>query len=324
MRTSAAFLALSVAFGVATEVCAQSPTADAYPSRPVRLVLSFPGGAPDIIARLIAPKLTDAWRQQVLVDPRSGAGGIIGTDAVAKAAADGYTYLIASPSHAINPSLHTNLPYDSIADFAPVSLLAEVPNIVIIHPSVPARSIKELVAYAKANPGQIQYGTSCCGSSQHLAAELFAKMAGVNIVHVPYKAGPQVVVDLVAGQVKLTFGSSSAMPNVRSGKLVALAVTTARRVSSLPDLPTVAEAGLPGYEASAWYAMFAPAKTPRIIVDKVQDDVAKALKSSDVREKLSQLVIEPVGSKPAELDAFLKKEIAKWSVVVRESGIKDE
>lgn len=303
---------------------AQSSPADAWPVKPVRLTLSFPGGAPDIIARLIAPKLTDMWGQQVLVDPRSGAGGIIGTDAVAKAPGDGYTFLIASPSHAINPSLHAKLPYDTIADFVSVTKIAEVPNIVIVNPSVPARSVKELIAYLKANPGKVNYGTSCCGSSQHLAGELFSKMADVKIVHVPYKSGPQVVVDLVAGQVQLTFGSSSAMPNVRSGKLVALAVTTAQRVSSIPDLPTVSEAGLPGYEAAAWYAMFAPARTSRTIVNRVQADTARALVMPDVREKLTAVVIEPVGSSPAEMDAFLRKEIAKWSVIVRESGAKPD
>lgn len=303
---------------------AQVPSPEAWPVKPVRLVLSFPGGAPDILARLIAPKLTDMWGQQVIVDPRSGAGGIVGTDAVAKAPGDGYTFLIASPSHAINPSLYPKLPYDSINDFVGVSKLAEVPNIVIVHPAVPARTLKELIAYLKANPGKVNYGTSCCGSSQHLAGELFSKMAGVKILHVPYKSGPQVVIDLVAGQVQLTFGSSSAMPNVRSGKLVALAVTTAQRVSSIPDLPTVAEAALPGYEAAAWYAMFAPARTARSIVNRVQADVAKALVMPDVREKLTAVAIEPVGSTPAEMDAFLKREIAKWSVVVKESGAKPD
>jgi tripartite-type tricarboxylate transporter receptor subunit TctC len=303
---------------------AQAPSADAWPVKPVRLVLSFPGGAPDILARLIAPKLTDMWGQQVIVDPRSGAGGIVGTDVVAKAPGDGYTFLIASPSHAINPSLYPKLPYDSVADFVGVSKLAEVPNIVIVHPAVPARTLKDLIAYLKANPGKVNYGTSCCGSSQHLAGELFSKMAGVKIIHVPYKSGPQVVIDLVAGQVQLTFGSSSAMPNVRSGKLVALAVTTAQRVSSIPELPTVAEAALPGYEAAAWYAMFAPARTARPIVNRVQADAARALVMPDVREKLTAVAIEPVGSTPAEMDAFLKREIAKWSVVVKESGAKPD
>lgn len=302
----------------------QSPTSESWPVKPVRLVLSFPGGAPDILARLIAPKMGEMWGQQVLVDPRSGAGGILGTDAVAKAPADGYTFLIASPSHAINPTLYTRLPYDTLADFAPVSKLVEVPNIVIVHPAVPARSIRELIAYLKSNPGKVNYGTSCCGSSQHLAGELFGKMAGVNMLHVPYKSGPQVVIDLVAGQVQLTFGSSSAMPNVKAGKLAALAVTTAQRVSTLPDLPTVSEAGLPGYEAAAWYAMFAPARTARQVITRVQTDAARALAMPDVREKLTAVAIEPVGSTAAELDAFLRREITKWSVVVRESGARPE
>ncbi len=295
-----------------------------FPTRPVRFILAFgaPGGAPDVAARLIQPKLTEVWGQQVIVDGRSGAGGIVGTEAAAKAAPDGYNYLITSPAHAINPALYSKLPYDPVADFMPVSLLVDVPNIVVVHPSVPARTVKELIAYAKANPGALNYGSAGSGSSQHLAGELFAKMAGVKMIHVPYKSGPAAVTDLVAGQVQLTFGSSSALPMVRAGKLFALAVTTSQRVSSLPDLPTVSEAGLPGYAASAWYAMFAPAKTPKTLIDKVQGDVVRALKMPDVREKLSVASIEPIGSTPAELETFLKSEMAKWSVIVKESGAK--
>jgi len=324
MRSMEKYILLIIISALTSIAKAQTTVIDNYPIKPVRFVLSFgaPGGAPDIIARLVAPKLSEVWGQQMVIDARTGAGGIIGTEIGAKAAPDGYTYLITSPSHAINPALYSKLPYDPISDFTPVSQLADVPNIVVVHPSVPARSVKELMAYAKANPGKLNYGSAGSGSSQHLAGELFSKMAGVKLVHVPYKSGPAAVIDLVAGQVQLTFGSSSALPNVRAGKLFALAVTTSKRVGSLPDMPTVSEAGLPGYEASAWYAMFGPARTPKAMVDKMQADFSRVLKMSDVQDRLVSLTIEPIGSKSAELEAFLKREIAKWSVVVKESGAK--
>ncbi|HKA43968.1 MAG TPA: tripartite tricarboxylate transporter substrate binding protein [Burkholderiales bacterium] len=298
--------------------------AQAYPAKPIRFVLAFgaPGGAPDTIARSIGPKLTDAWGHQVIVDPRTGAGGTIATEIVAKAPPDGYTMLLASPSHAINSALYSRLPYDPVADFAPVTLVADVPNIVVVHPSVPARSVRQLIALAKARPGALLYGSAGSGSSQHLAGELFQKMAGVRMVHVPYKGGGAVVIDLIAGQLQLTFGSTTSLPGIRSGRLVALAVTTAKRVGVLPDLPTVAEAGLPGYEAAAWYAVFAPARTPRSIIEKVQTEIARAMRLPDVRERLGPQLIEPVGSSPSELGAFLRQEIAKWGAIVRESGAK--
>lgn len=299
-------------------------TAPAYPGKPIRWVLAFgaPGGAPDTIARTIGPKLTEAWGHQVIVDPRTGAGGTIATDIVAKAQPDGYTILLASPSHAINGALYSRLPYDPVADFAPVTHLADVPNIVVVHPSVPARSVKQLIALAKAKPGALNYGSAGSGSSQHLAGELFKKMAAVNMVHVPYKGGGAVVIDLISGQLQVTFGSTTSLPGIRSGRLVALAVTTAKRVSVLPDLPTVSEAGLPGYEAAAWYAVFAPARTPRPIVEKIQAEIARAIKLPDVRERFALQMIEPVGSPPAELGTFLQREIVKWGAIVRESGAK--
>ena len=318
-------LALGAALGMGGfQATALAQGAANFPTKPVRFILAFgaPGGAPDVVARLIGPKLTEVWGQQIIVDGRSGAGGILGTEAAAKSTPDGYTYLITSPSHAINPALYSKLPYDPIADFVPLSLLVDVPNIVVVHPSVPARTVKELIAYAKANPGALNYGSAGTGSSQHLAGELFSKMAGVKMTHIPYKSGPAAVTDLVAGQVQLTFGSSSALPMVRAGKLFALAVTTPNRVSSLPDLPTVSEAALPGYAASAWYIMLAPAKTPRAFIDKVQPEVVKAVKLPDVKEKLAFASIEPIGSTPAEAEAFLKKEIDKWAVIVKESGAK--
>ncbi len=309
---------------IACVLAAAGACAQPYPAKPVRFVLPYgaPGGSPDIIARTIGAKLTEAWGQQVVVEPRVGAGGTIGTEVVANAAPDGYTLLLTSPSHAINVTLYPKLPYDAVADFIPITQLVEVPNILVIHPSLPARSVKELIALAKAKPGSLNYGSAGSGSSQHLAGELFRKMAGVDMVHIPYKGGGGVVVDLIAGQVQLTFGSATSLPYVRSGRLIALAVTTARRASSLPALPTIAESGLPGYEASAWYALFAPARTPRPIIDKVQAEVARALKAPDVRERLAFETIQPVGSTSAELAEFLKREIAKWGAIVRESGAK--
>jgi tripartite-type tricarboxylate transporter receptor subunit TctC len=321
MRITGAVLAMAL---LACALAASGACAQQYPVKPVRFVLPFgaPGGAPDITARLIAPKLTEAWGQQVVVEPRVGAGGTIGTEVVANAAPDGYTILLTSPSHAINVTLYSKLPYDAVADFVPITQLVEVPNILVIHPSLPARTVKQLIALAKAKPGSLNYGSAGSGSSQHLAGELFKKMAGVDMVHIPYKGGGGVVVDLIAGQVQLTFGSATSLPYVRSGRLVALAVTTAQRVTSVPNLPTIAEAGLPGYEASAWYALFAPARTPKVIVDKLQTEVARILKLPDVRERLAFETIQPVGSTPAEFAEFLKREIVKWGAIIRESGAK--
>ena len=319
MKTTTVFIAMCFAALAAHCACAQQ-----YPTKPVRFVLPFgaPGGAPDIVARLLAGKLTEAWGQQVVVEPRVGAGGTIGTEVVANAAPDGYTLLLTSPSHAINVTLYSKLPYDAVNDFIPIAQLVAVPNILVIHPSLPARSVKELIALAKAKPGSLNYGSAGSGSSQHLAGELFKKMAGVNMVHIPYKGGGGVVVDLVAGQLQLTFGSATSLPFVRSGRLIALAVTTTQRVTSLPNLPTIAEAGLPGYEASAWYGLFAPARTPRAIIDKVQADAVRALKAPDVRERLAFETIQPVGTTSAEFAEFLKREIVKWGAIIRESGAK--
>jgi tripartite-type tricarboxylate transporter receptor subunit TctC len=301
---------------------ALAQSAGNWPTKPVRMVLAFggPGGAPDVYMRLIAPKLGEMWGQAVVVDPRSGAGGIIGMEVVAKAPADGYSYVMNSPAHVINPALYDKMPYDTDKTFASVSLMCETPNIVVIHPSVPARSIKELIAYGRANPGALNFGSAGNGSSQHLSGELFAKMANVKMTHVPYKSGPSAVTDLVGGRLQLTFGAGSSMPMVRAGKLIALGVTTARRSSSLPDIPTVAEAGLPGYAASAWYGLFAPMGTSKAILEKVAADTTRVSRLPEYKDKFAEGLIEPIGGSPAELDAFLQSEKAKWTVIVRESG----
>ncbi len=298
--------------------------ADRFPSKPIRFVLAFgaPGGAPDSIARLLAPKLTEAWGQAVVIESRAGAGGIIATEYVARVAPDGYTYLLTSPAHAINPAMHDKLTYDPIKDFTPVSLLAEVPNILVVHPSVPARSVKELIAYAKANPGKMNFGSTGPGSTTHIAGELFAKMAGVKIVHVPYKSIGPLITDLSSGQLQMAFQSSTTMPIVRSGKVLALGVTGSRRAPVLPNIPTIAEAALPGYSASAWYALFGPAGTPKYAVEKLYPEFQRIFKLEDIREMLSGPMIQPIASNPQELASFLELEIAKWGAIVKETGVK--
>ncbi|HEV7799498.1 MAG TPA: tripartite tricarboxylate transporter substrate binding protein [Burkholderiales bacterium] len=298
-----------------------------YPKRPVRMVLSFgaPGGAPDTIARTLAPKLSEMWGQQLVVDPRSGAGGILGTEIVAKAAPDGYTLVLVSPSHAINPALHAKMPYDALRDFSAVTQLAEVPNILSVHPGVPARSVKELIALAKGKPGGLSYGSAGIGSSQHLAGELFKEMAGVNLVHVPYKAASATNVDLIAGRIQLASGSTASVPHIRSGKLVGLAVTTAKRSPAVPDLPTIAEAGLPGYEAASWYGVLVPAGTSLAIIARLHKDFTQAAQMPEVRQQQSALAIEPtVSASPAAFAAFIARERAKWADLVRKSGAKAE
>lgn len=305
---------------------ANAYAADAWPTRPVRVVLSFgaPGGSPDTIMRLIAPRLTEVWGKQVVIDPRSGAGGVLGTDIAAKAPADGYTMVVVSPAHAINPALR-NLPYDSVKDFEPVTKLAEVPNILTINPQFPARNAQEVAALAKAKPGAYSYGSAGVGSSQHLAGELFRKMAGVNILHVPYKSGAAVVIDLVAGRVQMTFGSNTSLPHIRGGRLKGLAVTTLKRSPALPDLPTLHESGYPNYEAAAWYGMLLPARAPQAIVSKLHKDIAAALLLPEVRTPLINDIIDVTPSaSPKAFAAFLAAETAKWGALVRETGAKGE
>lgn len=314
--------ALSISMGVVTAAGA----ADAWPTRPIRLVLSFgaPGGAPDLTARLLAPKLTEMWGRQVVVDPRSGAGGVLGTDIVAKAPPDGYSMVIVSPAHAINPAFR-KLPYDSVKDFEPVTKLNEVPNILAIYPAIPAKNAQEMAALAKSKPGGYSYGSAGVGSSQHLAGELFRKMAGINIVHVPYKGGGAVVLDLIAGRVQMTFGSATALPHIRAGRLRALAVTTLKRSPAMTDIPTMNESGYPGFEAAAWYGLMVPARTPATLVNKLHKDFSAALQMPDVREPLLNDTIDIAPSaSPKAFALFLAAETAKWGALVRETGAKAE
>lgn len=306
---------------------ASAAGAQDYPKRPVRMVLTFgaPGGAPDTIARTVGPELAKLWGQQVVIDPRPGGGGMLATDLVSKATPDGYTLLLVSPSHVINPALHAKMPFDAVKDFDAVTQVAEVPNILSIYPGVAARSVKELIALAKAKPGSLAYGSSGIGSSQHLAGELFREMAGIDIVHVPYKVGSAANLDLITGRIQLAFASTTSVLHIKAGRLIGLGVTSAKRTRALPDVPTIAEAGVPGYEAAAWYGVLVPARTPKAIVAKLHADLAKAARAPEVVHIQTQLMIEPTYSaSPAEFEAFLGRERRKWGEIARKSGARVE
>lgn len=308
---------LSLSFGI--EVFAQS-----YPARPIRLVVSFAaGGGVDLVARLAGQKLSEAWNQQVVIDNRPGAGGNVSAELVAKSPADGYTIYMSSASVVVNSSLYKSLPYDPLKDFAPVTLLVSAHNVLVAHPSLPAKNIRELIALAKKKPGQINYASTGSGSSGHLAMELFRSMAGIELVHVPYKVIGQTTADLLSGQVSLWFPTMpGVMQHIKGGRMTALGVSGNRRAPALPNVPTIAEAGLAGYDASTWYPLLAPAGTPPAVVDKLNAQLVTILAMTDVREKLQAQGIEPVGSSPAQLAAHLKSELVKWEKVVRLSGAK--
>ena len=322
MRATACLLLAGVSAVAATPVGAQM-----YPVKPVRLIVGFaPGGSTDVTARIVAQKLSDAWKQQVIVENRAGAGGNIGADAVAKAAPDGYTLLLATTGvMAINHRLYRSLPFDALRDFAPVTQIGALPLILIVHPSLPARSVKELVAIAKARPGQLSYASSGVGSATHMTTELFRMMAGVDIVHVPYKGSGQAMADLIGGQVAVAFDQiTSSLPQVEAGKLRALAVTSAKRFPSVPNLPSVAEAGIAGYESVSWNGIAAPAGTPREIVGRIQQEVARALQSPEIKERFFKDGIEPVASTPEQFAAHIRSERAKWEKVIDTAGIKPQ
>jgi tripartite-type tricarboxylate transporter receptor subunit TctC len=302
---------------------AASAFAADYPTKPIRLVVPFAAaGTTDFLARAIAQKLGQNLGTTVIVDNRPGAGGNIGSDIVAKSDPDGYTLLLGTVgTHAINASLYKKMPYDTVKDFAPITLVASVPNIVVVNPSVPAKSIKELLALAKSKPGQLSFASSGNGSSIHLSGELFKSMAGVDMLHVPYKGSGPAVADLVGGQVNLMFDNMpSSLPHVKSGRLRAIAVTSAKRSPAAPDLPTIAESGVPGYEAVAWFGVLAPAATPPAIVKKLNAEIIKVLKSPDVAERLSSQGAEPVSNTPEQFSAYIKSEMAKWAKVIKASG----
>lgn len=294
-----------------------------YPDKPVRIVVPYgAGGTTDIVTRILGQKLTELWGQQVVVDNRGGAGGIIGTELVARAPADGYTILMGTVStHGINLSLYKKIPYDPIKDFAPITLVALTQSVLMLHPSVPASSVKDLIALAKAKPGQLNFGSAGFGGSQHLAGVLFGSMAGVKITHVPFKSTAAALVDLMSGQVQFMFDTlPSAMPFVKGAKLKALAVTGLKRSSSLPDLPTVSEAGVPGFETTAWYGALAPAGTPQAVIRKLNTDFVRTIGIPDIQERIVVGGAEPVASTPLQFAEFIRNELSKWAKVVRESG----
>jgi tripartite-type tricarboxylate transporter receptor subunit TctC len=299
--------------------------APAYPSRPIRLVVPFPpGGATDILARDVAQKLTEAWGQSVVVDNRPGAGGNIGSELVAKAPPDGYTLLMGTVgTHAINASLYAKMPYDHIRDFAPVILVAGVPNVLVVNPALPVNTVAELIAYAKANPGKLNFASSGNGTSIHLSGELFKVMAGVQMTHVPYKGSAPAVADLISGQVQLMFDNlPPSLPQIKAGKLRALAVTSSTRAPALPDVPTMAEAGLPGFEASSWFGVLAPAGTPPAIVAKLNAEIARWLATPEAKERLSKQGADAAGGSPEDFVKHIAAETTKWAKVVKDSGAK--
>lgn len=304
---------------------AEGALAQPYPARPVRFIVPYPpGGATDILSRSLGRKLSAALGQQFIIENRAGGGQIIGTDIVAKAPADGYTILLASVTHSINPGLQPSLPYDSFKDFAPISLVAQSPNVLVVHPAVAAKSIKELIALAKARPGALNCATSGVGSGGHLAGELFKSLAGIELTFVPYKGGGPAYVDLMGGQADLMFTSPNpTLSYAKAGKLRALAMTGSTRSAAAPELPTVAEAaGFPGYQAYLWYGILAPARTPREIITRLHAEIIKALQAPDLRDPLVAEAVEIVGSTPEEFAKHLQTEAAKWLKVIKGANIR--
>jgi tripartite-type tricarboxylate transporter receptor subunit TctC len=320
---------LLCACAVVTSVCATQAATTAvpgYPARPVRVIVpQSAGGSTDLAARIVVQRMSEAMGQTFVVDNRPGAGSLNGTETVAKAAPDGYTLLTVAASFTINPSLHERLPFDPIRDFAPITRLAALPHILVVHPTLPVKSVKELVALAKAKPGELNYASSGVATSTHLAAELFKHLTGTQMVQVPYKGGAPGIVGLVSGEVQLYFATiSTALPHVKSGKIRALAVTSAKRSVVAPEYPTIAEAGVRGYEHASWVGMLAPAKTAPAIVSALNAAAAKAAGRDDVRNTLLKDGLETVGDSPQEFAALIKSEVAKWMKVVKAAGIKPQ
>lgn len=313
-------LASAAAAMTAASACA---SAQEYPAKPIRFVVGqAPGGATDIVARLVAHKMSETLGQNILVENRTGAAGSIAAGGVARAPADGYTVLVVSSSYSINPSLYTSLPFDPQKDLAPVSLLAQAPFLLVVHPSVPARTVKELIALAKARPDILTYGSGGIGSSGHMAGALFELGSGVRMTHVPYKGAGQALVDLLAGQITFTFASVlSSGPHVKQNRLRVLGVTSDKRSSALPQVPTIAEAAIPGYATTTWYALLVAAGTPQGPIERLAAAANRAMTSPDIRDRLLADGAEPVGSTPAALRSHLDAEIAKWRKVVKSAGI---
>jgi len=300
----------------------QEALGQAYPAKPIRIVVPFPaGGTSDILSRAIGQKLTEEWKQPVIVDNRPGASANIGAEILVKSPPDGYTLFCASTIHTINPSLYSKLSYDPIRDFTPITLIAATSQVLAVHPSVPVKSVKEFIAYAKKRPGELNYSSAGNGSQPHLTAEMFKARTGINIVHVPYKGAPPQIADLLAGHVALTFATSpSAVPHVKSGKLRALGVSTAKRIAALPEVPTISEAGVPGFEASGANGLVGPAGMPAAIVERLNAAVVRIVNEPVMSKFLSDQGADPWTTTPAEYAAYIKSEVAKWAKAVKDSG----
>ena len=316
---------LGVIFTVSSAAAQSAAPGGAYPTKPIRLIITYPpGGNTDLVGRALAQKLTEAWSQQVIVDNRGGAGGVLGTVIAKQAAADGYTLLLGtSAGMVLNPLLMSKLPYDPFADFAPVSLVIVNPQVLVVNPALPAANVREFVSLAKAKPGQLNFGSSGVGTPNHLGGELLKAMAGIDIVHVPYKGGAASIADLIAGQVQLVFSSApSVVPHVRNNRLKALAVGSARRTPALANVPTVAESGVPGYEYTTWYGVFAPAKTSAPIVSKLNAEIVRILSAPEMNQRFQSQGGDPVSSTPAELKTYMSEERARWERVIRTANLK--
>jgi tripartite-type tricarboxylate transporter receptor subunit TctC len=325
MHRTTARLARALLVAAAAVVVAPAASAQGA-GKPIHIVVTFtPGGAPDILARLIADRLAPAWNTQVIVDNKPGAGGNPGADSVAKAPPDGTTIVVGTVgTHAINGALYPKMPYDMVKDFAPVMLLATTPNLLVVHNDVPAKTVAELIALGKRE-GKLTFASAGSGTSIHVSGELFKTMTGIDMTHIPYKGRASAIPDLLGGRVTMMFDNMpSSLPLVKEGKLRALGVTSLKRSPAAPEIPTIAEQGLPGFEAVSWFALFAPGGTPRPVVERLQAEVKKILVAPDVAKRLAEIGLEPVGSSPDELAAFQRSEIAKWAKVVKDSGAKPE
>ena len=322
-ETSVRRIATLIQFLLLLSVCVFNASAQTYPSGPIRWVVPFPpGGGTDILARALGQRLSEAWGVPVVMDNRGGANGTIGTAIVAKAAPDGHTLLIVPSGFAVNPSIYKNLPYDSLKDLAPVTQLASSPLILSVHPSFPPKSVKELIAFLKARPNDVNYGSSGNGSPPNIATELFKYMTGTKMTHIPYKGAGPAAIDLIAGQIPIYFMNAlQAVPYIKSGRLRGLGVTTAKRFSAMPELPTIAEAGVPGYDMSNWYGLLVPGGTPQASIMKLQGEIARILNLPEIRGRLEKQGADVIASTPDEFMAFLKREMEKDAKIVKAAGM---
>jgi tripartite-type tricarboxylate transporter receptor subunit TctC len=302
----------------------QAAFAQEYPAKPIRFIVPQPpGGTSDILARAFAQKLAESLHQQVVVDNRAGASGTIGTDVAAKSTPDGYTIMLAYTTHTTTPGIYGKLPYDPVADFTPVTILTAAPLLLVVHPKIPVTSVKELIIYAKSRPGELNFCSAGNGSGSHLAGELFNMMTGVKLTHIPYKGSSLAITELIGGQVQLMFaGIVPIDPHVKAGRVRGIAVSSLKRSTAIPQVPTIAESGLPGFEVVGWYGVLAPARTPPVIIERLHREFLKILQTPEIRDRLTSEGAEPVGNTPAEFTAFLKTDIARWAKVIKAAGAK--